>query len=309
MFIQYPKIHRLGKDETLGILEYEVTVQEKIDGANTSIWMEGEEMKAGSRKRQLGEETFNGFVPYIKEHKGIKDLFRDLPTYRLYGEWLVRHTIAYNETAYKQFYLFDVYVEGLGFLPQHIVQGLAERYEINYPQVFFTGKTTEEEIMKFVGQTNLGEKGEGVVIKSTEFVNQFGDMSYAKIVTEKFKEDNAITFGGNNKHSETYWEMYVVNKYCTLARVQKIMNKIQPEINEKLDKKHTPRVIATCYHDMMTEEIWEIQKKVPEINFRKLKGLAARKFVKIFHDILEGHISVAYERDQDETNNDQGLTS
>ena len=34
----YPKIHRLGKEETDGILDHEFVVQEKIDGANISIF-------------------------------------------------------------------------------------------------------------------------------------------------------------------------------------------------------------------------------------------------------------------------------
>ncbi len=302
MFLKYPKIHRLGKEEVEGILEFgEVTIQEKIDGANTSIWLDEEgTLHTGSRNRELGEESFNGFIEYVKNHKGISELLAQFPNYRLYGEWLVRHTISYKETAYKQFYLFDVYIQDIGFLPQDIVEGLAKRYEINYPKIFKKGKLTEEEIREFVGLSDIGDKGEGVVIKNPEFLNKFGDFSYAKVVTEKFKEDNALTFGGNNKHSDSYWEMYVVNKYCTLARVQKIMNKIQPEVNERLDKQHTSRVAMTAYHDLITEECWDIASKVGDINFKKLKGLATRKLIKIYHDILDGHISVAYEREQNE---------
>lgn len=294
MFIKYPKIHRLGKEEVEGILEFgEVTIQEKIDGANTSIWMENGKLHGGSRTRELGEESFNGFVEYINNHEGIKKMFVDHPDYRVFGEWLVRHTISYNETAYRQWYMFDILI-GEKWLTQSEVRAIAEQYSINTPQVFFMGKTTEEKVRAFVGKTDLGEKGEGVVIKNPEFFNKFGDFSYAKIVTEKFKEENSLVFGGNNKHSESYWEMFIVNKYCTMARVEKIMNKIQPEINKRLDKEHTSRVAQSCYHDMITEEIWAIQEKVPEVNFRKLKGLATRKFIRIYHDILDNHISIAY---------------
>lgn len=294
-FKTYPKIHRLGKEETTGLLELgEVVIQEKIDGANTSIWKD-RTIKAGSRTRQLGKESFNGFVEYIKDHPEFKAFFKKYPKHRLFGEWLVRHTVSYNETAYHKWYLFDIMTEKDQFLAQSEVEKIAKEFGFNYPQVFYVGKATEEKIKEFVGKTNLGEKGEGVVIKNELFVNSFGDCVYAKVVTEKFKEDNALTFGGNNKHSDSYWEMYVVNKYCTLARVQKIMNKLQPTINEKLDKQHTPRIVGTCYHDMITEEIWDIQDKVQEINFRKLKILCNKKFVKIYHDILENKISVAYQ--------------
>lgn len=292
MFISYPKIHRLGKEETDGLLDLEVVVQEKVDGANTSIWLEDGEVCTGSRRRKLENESFNGFCDYVKNNEGIQKLIHDFPEYRLFGEWLVRHTISYNELAYKKFYLFDIQ-NGDVWLDQAQVQDIAQIYGIPYPQVFIRGNLTEEKIKEFVGQTNLGEKGEGVVIKSVGFVNKFGDHTYAKVVSEKFKENNALVFGGNNKHSDVYQEMRVVNKYCTLARVEKIINKIQPEINERLDFKHTPRVANTCYHDLLTEEIWEIQNTVSKVDFKVLKRLCSKKFIQIYHDILNDNISVA----------------
>jgi hypothetical protein len=56
---------------------------------------------------------------------------------------------------------------------------------------------------------------------------------------------------------------------------------------------HTSRVAMTCYHDMITEEIWDIQKKVPKIDFNQLRRLASKKFIQIYHDILNNTMSVA----------------
>src|SRR5574343_2077121 len=103
MFKQYKKIHRLGSAENEGILVGTVHVQEKIDGANTSIWSHKGRIRCGSRTREL-EAGFNGFVDYVNSHQGIQQLLTDMPHIRLYGEWLVRHSISYNETAYKEFY-------------------------------------------------------------------------------------------------------------------------------------------------------------------------------------------------------------
>ena len=294
-FKKYPKIKRLGHEETDGILLGTCIIQEKIDGANTSIWLEDGIIQCGSRGGHLKNEGFNGFVPYAQGHTGMYQFFCDNPEYRLYGEWLVRHTISYNETAYKQFYLFDIEVDDK-FLPQKDVQEIAEHYGIKYAQLFATLENpTVEQIEEFVGQTEHGEKGEGVVIKNHGYINGFGDAMYAKIVSEKFKENNTIVFGGNNKHSDCYWEMYVVNKFMTLARVKKVMNKLQPEIDRRLDKEHTARIIQTAYHDMITEEIWEIQKKVTApLDFKKLTRIASRKAARIYHDILNDDISVAF---------------
>lgn len=298
-FKKYPKIHRLGKDETIGILEGTCYVQEKIDGANVSIWLDKRgEVTCGSRNREL-TEGFNGFVEWVKGSENVKEFFQENPTLRLYGEWLVKHTIAYNETAYRQFYLFDITEvedgeESEEFSAPEAVNMIAEAFGFKYPQLFgeFENPTVEQ-IQEFVGKSEIGDKGEGVVIKNMDFRDKYGNHNYAKIVTQAFKEDNGITFGGNNKFSDTYWEMYIVNKYMTLPRVEKIMNKLQPVIEEKLDLQHTPRVSGTAYHDMLTEEIWEIAGKVGTVDFKALKKLAQRKAQQIYKDIINDTIGVA----------------
>jgi len=298
-FKRYPKIHRLGKEETDGILIGTCDVQEKIDGANTSIWLDKRgEITCGSRNREL-TEGFNGFVDYVKENEAINKLLKEFPEFRLYGEWLVRHSIGYNETSYKQFYMFDITKMKDGeeveeFATQEAVRLIGLEYGIKTPHYFGTFENpTAEQLNEFAGKSVLGEKGEGVVIKNMDFRDKFGNHNYAKIVTQEFKEDNGITFGGNNKHSDTYWEMYVVNKYMTLARIEKIMHKLQPEIEEQLDLKHIPRITNTAYHDLITEEAGEIAGKVESLNFKALKNLCVRKATQIYKDLLTGDISVA----------------
>jgi hypothetical protein len=301
----YGKIHRLGKEETEGILIGTVAVQEKVDGANVSIWLDDEDnLKMGSRTRILrDDEEFNGFVPYVKAHEGIRKLLEMNPNFRLYGEWLVRHTIAYKETTYRKFYLFDVYVDDYkdSVVPEDErwktwadVKMLGEAFGIDtVPMHGEFENPTVEALMEFVGKSEFGDRGEGIVLKNLDFKNTFGDMCFAKIVTETFKEDNAVAFGGNNKYSDTYWEMYVVNKYMTLPRIKKIMDKIQPELNERLDMKHIPRIMGTAYHDMLTEEIWEIAGKVASLDFKALERCANKKAKQIYVDILNESISVA----------------
>lgn len=296
---KYPKIHRLGKEETDGILDYEVIVQEKVDGANASIFWHDGEVRCGTRTRMLPkDDSFNGFQEAVRANELIHPFLEANQDLILYGEWLVRHTITYNEEAYKKFYLFDVAHLGengdvIGWATQPTVEETAKSLGLEYPHIFAIGKMDEALIKEYVGQSAIAPAGEGVVLKSGLFVNKFGDHCYAKVVHQKFKEANAIVFGGNNKNSETYWEMYVVNKYCTTARVRKIAQKLQGQTEERLDFKHTPQVAGTCYHDLITEEAWEIVKKVPKLDFKKLQGLCMKKFIQIYHDILNNSLSVA----------------
>ena len=299
-FKKYPKIHRLGKEETEGILDGVCYIEEKLDGANASIWIDKRgEITCGSRNRELSE-GFNGLVDYVKENEPINNLLKDNPQLRLYGEWLVPHTIKYDETSYRKFYLFDITEVSDGeeeeqYLEKSHTRGLAAEYGIPVPE--FHGQIenpTMEQLNEFVGKTTLGAKGEGIVIRNPWFIDKFGIQRHAKIVSEAFKEDNVVTFGGNNKHSDTYWEMYITNKYMTLPRIQKIMNKIQPLVDKNLDFEHTPRIIHTAYHDLLEEEIWEIAGKVGVVDFKALKRISSKKAARIYKDILNEHISVAY---------------
>lgn len=132
-FRKYEKVQRLGKEETDGILLGTVHVEEKVDGANLSIWMEDGIVHVGSRNNDLTKNgnEFNGAVKSANTHPGIKKFFEDYPSRRLYGEWLVKHTIDYNPTAYKKFYLFDIYEnEYEFFMDSEAVHNLADFYEI-----------------------------------------------------------------------------------------------------------------------------------------------------------------------------------
>lgn len=298
-FKTYPKINRLGKEETDGILTGVISVSEKIDGANLSVWLDEGVLHVGSRNNDLTENgnTFNGAVEYCNKHKGIQSFLAEYPNCRLYGEWLVRHTLSYNETAYKKFYLFDIWNETTEvFFPQEEVQKIAKEYSIEVvPDLgVYTNPSLEELTKLMEGKSDVGgDKKEGIVLKNLDYINKFGELSYAKIVSESFKEDNGVIFGGNNKHSDTYWEMYIVNKYIDVARVQKIMNKIQPLVEERLDMKHIPRIMGTVYHDVITEEAWEIANKVQSVNYTNLQRVAYKKIKQVYVDILNNNISVA----------------
>lgn len=276
-FRKYHKIHRLGKEETIGILEGVCHIQEKLDGANASIWLDSNgHIQCGSRNRHLVDDNFNGFVAYAKSHGGIKDLLTTHPATVLYGEWLVKHSVKYPEGAYKKFYLFDIEFED-SFVNPELMYALANDHEIL--TVPYIGKFTDptgEQLMQFVGRSEIAERGEGIVIKNMSFRNKFGDMCYAKMVCENFQESSKATIIDNDKES------YIVSKYMTVGRVVKIMNKLQPEINERLDMHHIPRICNSAYHDMITEEIWEITKKVDVINFKILAKLAFLKAKELY---------------------------
>lgn len=297
MHKNYWKIHALHKEECEGILNWLCYIQEKIDGANASVWNESGVLHCWSRTRDLtlAGDGFNGFIEYVtlsQEWEGIRKYLKEYPQHRLYGEWLVKHTINYNEVNYKHFYLFDIEDGEWNRIDINLVINIADEYHIKCAEVFLLkSDPTLDDIKRYAWLTKLWDKWEGVVIKNPYFINKFGNRQYAKYVTQDFKEDNAIVFGGNNKSSEKYCEQYYVNKFVSIPRVQKIMQKIFSSTDEKPDMKHIPRIMESVFYDVISEEWYTIAKEMAKKNkyfdFNGFKTLVDKKSKYIYIEILE----------------------
>jgi len=299
-FKPYPKVLALHKPECAGILVGTCYIQEKVDGANASIWLGDDgEIHCGSRTQDVTNQSFRGLTEYAKAHEGIKKFLTDNPNCRIYGEWCVRHSIAYNSLAYNKFYMFDILIDDDAYLPLENVMEASYSYGIEMVHTFWSGENpTLELIQEFAGKSVLGSVGEGVVIKNNTFINEFGDKVNAKYVTQEFREKNAIVFGGNNKHSETYTETYFMNELVTVARVRKCIHKMESMNEERPDMKHLPQIMGMVYHDVVQEEAWTIAKKCTSSNtkfdFKSFQRLCYAKTKQIYVEIITNDISVAH---------------
>ena len=297
-FKEYPKVHSLldsgwnFREEVDWILDWLCYIQEKIDWANLSVWLEDWEIFVWSRRTVVGtdkiKEWFRGAVEYINTHKGIRRLLDTLEwDIRLYWEWLVPHTITdYNSLSYNHFYLFDVEVDGVRKTPEKVFE-FAETFWIKTPEIFWVYKNPSvEDIQQFVWQTTLKENNTGwewIVIKNLDFINKWWRGSYAKIVSENFKEENWVVFG-NHQRWDT--EMLLTNKYCVVGRVRKIINKIEQQQDKDISKQDIKQIIWRLQNDIITEEARNISKKWL-INFKRLKGLIGKRGARITIDIIE----------------------
>ena len=111
-FREYMHIEKLGNDPVLGIEIGEVYVFPKLDGTNSSLWATSSSlMAAGSRHRTLSLDNDNqGFFGTVIQDTRHLDWFSKYPNLRLYGEFLIPHTLkTYREDVWRKFWIFDVY--------------------------------------------------------------------------------------------------------------------------------------------------------------------------------------------------------
>ena len=66
-------------------------------------------------------------------------------------------------------------------------------------------------------------------------------------------------------------EEVIVEKYCTESLIEKTYAKIKND-KDGWSSKYIPELLSRIYHDLLTEEIWNIVKKnkLPTINFKTL---------------------------------------
>lgn len=298
-FRKYQHIERWGTSSVEGIELGDCVVMPKVDGTNANAWL-GEDgvVCAGNRKRKLSLEDDNaGFCRFVFGNKNIQSYLERNPTHRLFGEWLVPHSLkTYRAEAWKKFYIFDVCVdkgESLKYLPFKEYKPLLEEFDLDYiePLAIIKNPSYEQLISLLKQNTFLIEDGkgvgEGIVIKRYDFVNRFGRQVWAKIVTSDFKEKHRRAMGSLEMRGKDIIEEVIVRDFCSGAFIEKEFAKI---VNEKggWESKLIPMLLGRVYHEFVQEEIWNAIKKHrnPTINFKTLNYFIMQKVKEVKSDVF-----------------------
>ena len=284
-FKKYQHVERFGNDEVDGIEIGTCHVFPKIDGTNASTWICRGSIKAGSRNRELTLDSDNaGFYKWVTENPNIIQFHSDNPHLRLFGEWLVPHSLkTYRKDSWDNFYVFDVMNESDEYLPYDIYQPLLEEYGINYiPPLAIVKDAEYDQLCRYLKINNFLVEdgkgvGEGIVLKNYSYKNKYGRTTWAKIVTSEFKEKHHKEMGAPTKEFKML-EREIADKYVTSGRVEKIYNNIKIS-NEGWRSQYIPRLLQTVYYDLVKEEMWDIVKefKNPKINFKTLQSITIEK--------------------------------
>lgn len=298
MFVKYMHLERYGNEEVDGIEQGTTYVFPKLDGTNAQLWLNKDgRIQAGSRNRELSFENDNaGFFNHIVTDKRVHDLFLGFPELRLYGEWLVPHSLkTYREDAWRKFYIFDVYNVETGEIYHYDrYEEILDAYKLDYlAPIAIIKNGTREHFEKcldknvFLIKDGMGV-GEGIVIKNYEWQNKFGNTVWAKMVTNQFKEIHHREMGAPIIGGETIEEK-IVEDYVDAHLIDKVVAKIEND-EGGWSSRHIPQLLQTVFYDLVNEELWNIIKKHknPKIDFAYLQRLTITKVKEMRKDIFNG---------------------
>ena len=330
-FIKYQHIERLGTDEVDNILDGTVHIFPKIDGTNGSIWLDDDGLQAGSRNRHLTLDADNsGFLAWLcsedQNATACSQAVQHNPEMRLYGEWLVPHTLkAYRENAWRQFYVFDVgklepcaacvagqYTDtetlekvdcfrchGAGYAialqPYDWYAPILEEHGVTFIPPLKTITNARADDIHLLLDKNFylmpdgteSVPGEGVVVKNYGYRNKYGRQTWAKVVRQEFKKKAAVAMGAPEMTRSDAVEQRMVDT-LSKALVDKVIANIQADEGTGWKSQYIPRLLGTVWHDFINEELWGLLKaeKQPTVDFKFMQRMIVLRIKELRPEIF-----------------------
>lgn len=300
-FRKYPHLERLQHRACAGLTAGSVWVFPKLDGTNASAWWD-QGIQGGSRKNHLSVEKDNaGFLAMLlsdtDQAAAIRTAAEQHPSWILYGEWLVPHTLkTYQEDAWRKFWVFDVRDRETGkFIPWDQYSEALRDLDLIPPITTIESPTTEQ--LREIVDTNsflvTEGHGEGVVLKNYSWSNHEDKQPWAKIVLASFNNRSTAKLKVRDSDAK---EAAIVDKYATSDLIRKTYAKVLVAVANDLatdtskegwqvviETEHRghviPRLLSVMFDDFIEEELLAALKnfKNPTINFKDLSRELSNK--------------------------------
>lgn len=292
-FKKYQHLERIGTSATQGIENGMCYIFPKIDGTNSQLWYDNNQLQAGSRNRQLDADNDNaGFYRWALQQDKFELLFGIYPNIRLYGEWLVPHTLkTYQTNAWNNFYVFDVTIND-EYLRYEDYKLILDKFDIDYiPPICKIENPSYDTLIGLLDKNIFliedGKGcGEGIVIKNYDFINRFGNIIWGKFVSNEFKAQNCKVNNVTELKEKSLIEQKIIDKYLTKSLIEKEKAKI--EIVNGWSSKFIPILLNTVFYCLVNEELGNAVKefKNPVIDFKSLLYISNKRIRDLLPEIF-----------------------
>lgn len=263
-----------------------IQITTKIDGANASIaWDETTgKLEAFSRTNLLDEPgSLRGFYDYVKTEIEPKTDWSAYKDFVFFGEWCVKHSVAYNPEWYNKWRVYDIWCKSAGrYVSQERVKAICRQLGLEYIEELYYGPFVSwDHCRSFIGKsTAYGPEQEGVVVKNQDKLASEGRTApaYIKIVSERFKESHKVKAKREPSPEEAAAKergTTLAASVATEARVRKIILKLVDE--GILPAELGPKDMGTVMKHLAKRVFDDVLKEEPETV--KAIGASAGKFI------------------------------
>jgi len=321
---RFQHVERLGNEEVEGLLDGDVIVETKVDGAcltvahyeqhgiviasrNNVVYKDGDYVKFPKLNEdgtpQLDEQgnpkfetRFEDAVEHILHRDGILTLIYS--GWILRGEWMLKHSVLYRADVYQNLLIFDVedhqgnYIHPDSWMPK------CDELNVKYiPVLARLSKPTVDQLVELTkGPDEFGApQKEGIVVKRyVDWANKYGQATWGKIISKDFEEKNRLTFGAR---ADDPSELRFVAGTITESFILKTIDTIADKNGRKLTVRDMPEVLGRVWHDAFTEELWNFVKEesVSKFDFKVARRLAEKKTRDVALAFFNGILSIFQE--------------
>ena len=273
-----------------------ITIQEKIDGSNTSIYNDNGSLRLFSRTQEITneKENFQDFIKFVKNNQD--NILKYLSNgYCIFGEWLGQAKIPYNKKAkigtICPYYVFDIAssIENMDDedkIKRNYIPISDARYLVKNMLLEFVPTIVEEMTMNDFNElipsyvenqkSLIDEESirEWIVVKTIDGIKRI------KIVASQFSEVKQKKI--KNLSNENEW----INKYLTPMRIQKFLMKVKEKENIEELKKEDYKLIFSNL-PLLSDDILNEEQEDILLSISKLIRKQSINAIKDFLDTAE----------------------
>lgn len=263
-----------------------IQITTKIDGANASIsWDETTgKLEIFSRTNLLDQPgSLRGFYDYVKTEIEPKTDWSAYKDFVFFGEWCVKHSVAYNPEWYNKWRVYDIWCKSAGrYVSQEQVKAICKQLGLEYIEELYYGPFVSwDHCRSFLKKsTAYGPGQEGIVCKCMSKLasSDRRDPAYLKIVNDEFKESHKVKAKREPSPEEAAAKergTTLAASVATEARVRKIILKLVDE--GILPAELGPKDMGTVMKHLAKRVFDDVLKEEPETV--KAIGAGAGKFI------------------------------
>lgn len=263
-----------------------IQITTKIDGANASVsWDETTgKLEVFSRTNLLDEPgSLRGFYDYVKTEIEPKTDWSAYKDFVFFGEWCVKHSVAYNPEWYNKWRVYDIWSKSAGrYVSQERVKAICGQLGLEYIEELYYGPFVSwDHCRSFLKKsTAYGPGQEGIVCKNMSKLasSDRRDPAYLKIVNDEFKESHKVKAKRELSPEEATAKergTTLAASVATEARVRKIILKLVDE--GILPAELGPKDMGTVMKHLAKRVFDDILKEEPDTV--KAIGAGAGKFI------------------------------
>lgn len=273
----YPKIYALGHSDIPDILATPVVVQEKFDGSQISFGINDDgRLMVKSKSVMLDVEANSNkmFAPAVDYLLSVRHYMQPGIVYR--GECLTKpkhNVLQYGRVPAGYVVLYDVSIGGMGYanpLETPWAPGAdASLLGLEHAEPLLIGQLDRGRFDALLERTSMlgGALIEGVVIKNYTQQARYGGPSFAKYVSEAFKETHRQEWKGRDMTRADVLQT-LIDEHATPARYAKAVQHLREQGQLAGSPRDIGALMAEATRDIEAECAADIKERLYQ-HFRR----------------------------------------